>query len=293
MLSPKTLLIAAVCGLAACASQQGEALRPQLMARKATSLAEWKGGDAILREATKRMGIVLPNGDDAVGIPITIEVGGEVKERFEFVNDRSGGDRTKIGAAVPITKDGYFLTAKHNLGSGPPTVFLHDRSQQKLIKSVAVVVWQSGDDADLALLRTTHQIAEPFALADMADVSEGDRAGSTGWSGLGDGGVFDGMAAGRVRSLTRKQQRRPEVWSWWEVTHDAPIQPGDSGGPLIDERGRLIGIHSGGKVGAIAIYESKPEGAPLRGFRAISNLPDGEWLMEVIERDCGEASLRR
>ena len=282
---------AAVCAVIGCASQQGEALRPQLKARKATSVAEWEGGEARLRDATMRMGIILPDGADATGFPIKLRAPGEEqKESFEFIKDGGAGDRTRIGAGVPITADGYFLTAKHCLGARTPAVFLYDRKTEKVIKSVAQVVWTSDDEADLALLRTSHRISEPFDLADVQTASKGDRVGATGWSGLGEGGVFDGMGAGRIRAI---EERRNRGRVWYEVEHDAPIHPGDSGGPLIDARGRLVGIHSGGKVGAISIYRPKPEGAPLRGFQAISNLPDASWLMGEIEADRGRAAASR
>jgi S1-C subfamily serine protease len=150
---------------------------------------------------------------------------------------------------------------------------------------LAQVVWTSGDAADLALLRTSHRISAPFDLADIDAIGDGDPVGATGWSGLSEGGAFDGMAAGKIGSISRRRARGADTFRWQRVEHDVPLQPGDSGGPLIDARGQLVGINSGGKVGAIAIYEPKPEGAPLRGFKAISNLPDREWMMRRIEQD--------
>jgi S1-C subfamily serine protease len=258
------------------------------MARKASSVAEWEGAEAKLRQATERIGIMLPDGADAFGVPIQIQQdGGDRKENHAFFGD--GKDGTHIGAAVPITKDGYFLTAKHCLGDAP-AVFIHDRAKGKLVKSMARVVWTSSDEADLALLRTSHRIDEPFELAGFDQIAKEDRVGATGWSGLVEGGSYDGMAAGRVRSVSVHPPLESDAFGWAEVEHDAPIQGGDSGGPLIDSRGRLVGIHSGGKVGAIAIYQPKPEGAPLRGFRASSHLPDRAWVVRRIEEDKG---LRR
>ncbi len=293
--SPLAVVVACVAWVTgACARHQADALRPQLMARKASSVAEWAGGEAVLREATARVGVLLPDGADAVGFAVQVLREGEPPvETFEFANLGGGRGRTKISAAVPVTEDGYFLTARHCLGDGVPAVFLRAPGGRRLEKSPARVVWISGEEADLALLHTGHRPAEPFAIGTPAALAAGDRLGASGWSGLGGGGgLFDGIAAGRVRSVTREGGGDGDGPVWWRVVHDAPIQPGDSGGPLLDREGRLVGIHSGGRVGALAIYERKPEGAPLRGFEAMSHLPEPGWLARVIADDRSRAGGR-
>lgn len=152
-----------------------------------------------------------------------------------FASSQAPGDADG-GSATPIAQDGYFLTADHVLsGLKGRNVFLIYGQGGRMAPAKARVVWRSVT-ADLALLHIPaktpyyYQWTPPDRwLAEGNSVIHGGI--STGFKS-GDGKL--GTALGPENALTRN--RRFKI--------DIPLQPGDSGGPVVDAYGRLIGINS-------------------------------------------------
>lgn len=152
-----------------------------------------------------------------------------------FASSQAPGDADG-GSAAPISPDGYFLTADHVLARmGGRNVFLIYGQGGRLAPSRARVVWRSAS-SDLALLHIP--VKTPYYYRwTPADqwLSAGTR--------LIHGGIATGFKSGDGRlgnSLAPEGiftgSRRFKI--------DIPLQPGDSGGPVLDSYGRLIGINS-------------------------------------------------
>ncbi len=152
-----------------------------------------------------------------------------------FASSQAPGDADG-GSATPISQDGYFLTADHVLSSlNGRNVFLIYRQGGRMAPAKARVVWRSGT-ADLALLHIP--IKTPYYYKWTPPdrwLAEGNRVIhggiSTGFKS-GDGRL--GTALAPENAFTRN--RRFKI--------DIPLQPGDSGGPVVDAYGRLVGINS-------------------------------------------------
>lgn len=152
-----------------------------------------------------------------------------------FSTSQAPGDADG-GSAAPITPDGYFLTADHVLSRmAGRNVFLIYGQGGRLTPAKARVVWRSESD-DIALLHIPaktpyyYQWTPPDRwLPSGSRVIHGGI--STGFKS-GDGKLGTGLAPEGV--FTRN--RRFKI--------DIPLQPGDSGGPVVDAYGRLIGINS-------------------------------------------------
>ncbi len=140
------------------------------------------------------------------------------------------------GSAAPITDDGYFLTADHVLArSDRKNVFIIYGSGGKVTTSKARIVWRSASE-DLALLHI------PGKTPYYYHWTPADQ-----WLNPGHGIIHGGMATGfrsspgRLRTALSPEGRftgnRP-------FKIDIPLQPGDSGGPVVDAFGKLIGINS-------------------------------------------------
>jgi putative serine protease PepD len=161
------------------------------------------------------------------------ELGSWVNQKFSINNAPSDADG---GSAAPITEDGYFLTADHVLAKSPRrNVFIIYGRAGCIVTDKARIVWRSSAD-DLALLHIEHKT--PY----FYNWTPSDR-----WLSPGHGLIHGGMATGfksppgKLRTALSPEGNftgnRP-------FKIDIPLQPGDSGGPIVDARGGLIGINS-------------------------------------------------
>jgi serine protease Do len=134
------------------------------------------------------------------------------------------------GSGVIVAADGLILTAAHvATGVGKDlTVILEDGRKFKAI-SLGVVA-----DCDAAMVRITEKGEFPFIEIDRNDST---RLGDWVFA-LGHSGGFDKERGSVVRigRLVRMAENT--------VQSDCTLIGGDSGGPLFDLQGRLIGIHS-------------------------------------------------
>lgn len=134
------------------------------------------------------------------------------------------------GSGVIVSEDGLVLTAAHvSTGVNKDlTVILEDGRKFKAV-SLGVVA-----DCDAAMIRITEKGKFPFVTVDRDDSS---RLGDWVFS-LGHSGGFD-KERGSVVRLGRLVRMAEST-----IQSDCMLIGGDSGGPLFDLQGRLIGIHS-------------------------------------------------
>jgi len=93
-----------------------------------------------------------------------------------------------------------------------------------------------GDSAnDIALLKVDVE-AMPIPIAPYADVSKGDEVFTLGYPLIQIQGQEQKATFGRVNALSGIQ----DDIRFLQI--DVPVQPGNSGGPLIDKRGTVIGV---------------------------------------------------
>jgi serine protease Do len=134
------------------------------------------------------------------------------------------------GTGVIVSADGLVLTAAH-VATGVKkkvTVILEDGTRLKA-ETLGLVA-----DKDAAMLRITEPRTYPFVEIDRAETTKlGD------WIfALGHSGGFD-MERGSVVRLGRLVRIANATYQ-----SDCMLIGGDSGGPLFDMSGRLVGIHS-------------------------------------------------
>lgn len=156
-------------------------------------------------------------------------------EERSFSRQLFGGGMTPTdqGSGVVVDQDGYVLTNRHViLGGEVITVTLSDGRQ--LPASIV------GSDAltDLALLK--------IEASDLLPIPWGDsdlcKVGAPVWAvgspfGL-DRTITFGILSGKHRMVRASTQYQDFMQS------DVAVNPGNSGGPLVNARGRLIGINT-------------------------------------------------
>jgi serine protease Do len=139
-------------------------------------------------------------------------------------------DGTASGSGVVISSDGLVLTAGHvGEWASHPVTFTFPDGRTAKGKTLGV-----NDDSDTGLMRITDPGPWPHvSVGDLKNARLGD------WTlALGHPGGFDAKRSLVVR-LGRIIRLMPGV-----VQTDCTIFPGDSGGPLFDMYGRVIGIHT-------------------------------------------------
>jgi S1-C subfamily serine protease len=179
------------------------------------------------------------------------------------------------GSGFVVTGSGYILTSAHvvtdTVGSSDAkearSVFVGFKNGDRV--KATIVGWDVYDD--VALLRvdpSAHRLA-PVPLGDSSAVRAGDPVAAMG-SPFGN---EDSIAVGVVSAIHRSIASLTSSYKVVDaIQTDAPITHGNSGGPLFDGRGRVIGINaqirseSGGAEGvgfAIPINAAKRSMAQL------------------------------
>lgn len=138
------------------------------------------------------------------------------------------------GSGVIISPEGLILTAAHVTGGVGKEInaILADGRKVKC-ESLGL-----SSDTDCAMAKITDKGPFPFVPVDKQDLTKlGDWVFSLGHSGGYDKERGAGVRLGRLVKMADST-----------VQSDCALIGGDSGGPLFDMNGRLIGIHS--RVGA-------------------------------------------
>ncbi len=255
-----------------------------LRERREPSLAELERSEPergrAIRKAVSRTGLLLEHAK--VGSVSGSLTEHEMKFEVSWKNEAKGA----LSAAVPITRDGYFLTAAHCVNMESLTLVAFD-AKRRLVNLPARVVWK-GEEADLALVHAEMRPLEPFRVADGSVLTAGTRVVIAGWSGAIKN-TAPPLAAGRVRQVSR-WRRTASGAVWCEVEHDAPLNQGDSGGPLLTLDGGLVGINSqlgfefGGMWRAL-LGIAGPLDQPFAGYNGLAVCPESGWVMGMVEAD--------
>jgi S1-C subfamily serine protease len=140
------------------------------------------------------------------------------------------------GSATPVSPDGYFLTADHVLermeGRG---IYVIYGGGGPLTPHRARVVWRS-KGADLALLRIDVKTPLYYQFTHPRR-----------WLPIGTPVVHGGIATGFNSDPGKLGTSLPPSTGFRRTRKfkiDIPLQPGDSGGPVVDAHGGLVGINS-------------------------------------------------
>ena len=149
--------------------------------------------------------------------------------------DEAERARGGAGSGVVVTPDGYLLTNEHVVQkvSQARVTFVDGRS-------VPAVVAGRDPATDLAVLRA-QAAALPYAqLAGGARLRAGQLVVAVG----NPFGFESTVSAGVVSALGRSLRSRHGRLIEGVVQHSAALNPGNSGGPLVDARGRVAGINT-------------------------------------------------
>jgi len=200
-----------------------------------------------------------------------------------FGGPRSMPDQQASGSGVIMTADGYIITNNHVIdGASDINVTLSNR------KSYKGTVIGTDPNTDLAVIKIDASNLPYMVMGNSDDVKLGQWVLAVGYPLNLDVTVTAGIVSAKARSIgINKSQSAIESF----IQTDAAVNPGNSGGALINTNGELIGINSaiasptGSYAGysyAIPVNIVKKAvndlikfGAVQRGYIGVNYLPDG------------------
>jgi serine protease Do len=178
--------------------------------------------------------------------PAVVTIVGTIPGQMTFFGQT--GDQTVSGSGFFISDKGYILTNNHVVeGTKEVSIVLSDGSEEK-----ATIV---GADpySDIAILKTEGKVPAVVALGNSDLLNSGESVIAIG-SPLGDfkNTVTVGVVSATGRSIDTGQGYQIEGL----IQTDAAINQGNSGGPLVNLAGEVIGVNNmivrGSGSGAIA-----------------------------------------
>ena len=169
----------------------------------------------------------------------TTEIIEEVRSAVVGIEAKSSYG-TSIGSGVAIAEDGYILTNAHVVsGAKSLKVYFAD----KTFSSAEIMLIKSG--LDIAIIKT--DINLPYLdTAPLSDVHVGENVIAIGTpiSLTFKHTVTKGIVSALGRTLEVQDIGGYTTYMQNLIQHDASINAGNSGGPLINESGKLIGINT-------------------------------------------------
>jgi serine protease Do len=205
---------------------------------------------AVSDKANLVSSIAKTVGESVVSVSVTSQASGVSNPYAMFFGD-GGGSQTQesAGTGIILTSDGLILTNRHVVPSGTTKVSV-TLSDGTVLDDVQVVGRTgSSDSLDIAFLkvgdRKGHAL-KPAVIGDSAKMQVGDSVVAIG-NALGQfqNTVTSGIISGYGRSVQAGDGSGSSSENLDDLFQtDAAINEGNSGGPLVNVNGEVIGINT-------------------------------------------------
>lgn len=150
----------------------------------------------------------------------------------------SGGQQGGLGSGIVLDKDGHILTNYHVVkGFDTVSVTFSDGT----MASAKVVGTDPGNDTAVVKTDADASVLKPATLGDSSQVKVGQAVAAIGNPFGLDGTFTTGVISGLERTLPSSSDGRPIRGL---LQADAAVNPGNSGGALINIKGEVIGINT-------------------------------------------------
>jgi serine protease Do len=172
---------------------------------------------------------------------------------------RAGRVPAGAGSGIVLTPDGFLLTSAHVV-AGPGR---QGRAAFVDGRELAFTVVGSDPLSDLAVLRADGADLAPAVLGDAEELRVGQLVVAIGNPHGFAGSVTAGVVSALGRSLPARAGRTVRVIDN-VIQTDAALNPGNSGGALVDSRGRVVGVNTA--VAGVGLGLAVPINAATRSI---------------------------
>jgi S1-C subfamily serine protease len=152
-----------------------------------------------------------------------------------------GTNETTIGTGFYVSDDGYLITNEHVVNSCNKVTVVGAAEE----KIPARLVRASKSD-DLALLKADIKPRAAAVFQESARINQGSTVVAYGYPLMGLLASTGNVSTGLVTALSGLDDNPRQM----QIS--APVQPGNSGGPLVDAKGAIVGVVVA-KLNAIAV----------------------------------------
>jgi S1-C subfamily serine protease len=222
--------------------------------------------------------------DSVVGITSSVTTEGGNYFGFDFGPQESGG----VGTGMIVDARGYILTNSHVVLDGQldkMEILLSDGSTIE-----GKLLWNDSS-IDLAIIKieAAGKTLRPVELGDSDKVRIGQYVAAIG-NPLGldfNGSITQGVVSGLGRSITASDGTKATTMEGL-IQVDAAINSGNSGGPLLDKEGKVIGVNT-----AMAQAEGMGFAIPINTARPIIDkvIETGSFERVYMGVSAADASL--
>jgi serine protease Do len=177
-------------------------------------------------------------------VQVVVTSYGPVDQNDRTATDLVIGRRRSTGSGVVVDPDGYIITNAHVVNNARRVEVILPGSTERVgspgqgrAHTVDASVVGVAREIDLALLKVSDSSLPALSLADYDAVHQGELVFAFG----SPEGLRNSVTMGIVSSTARQPDPdNPMVY----VQTDAPINHGNSGGPLVNVKGELVGINT-------------------------------------------------
>lgn len=151
----------------------------------------------------------------------------------------SGRGGTSVGSGFVVAREGYVITNDHVIAgsSGRATVVFNDGS------TASASVVGRDPESDIAVIKVSRDNLVPVAFGDSDRIAVGDPVLAFGTPLALANTVTAGIISAVDRTI-RAGEPGGQVRYYAAIQTDAAVNQGNSGGPLVDGAGRVIGVNS-------------------------------------------------
>jgi serine protease Do len=161
------------------------------------------------------------------------------------------------GSGVVITPDGFLLTSAHVVGRGSSRI----RASFTDGRELGLRLVGADPLSDLAVLRADDEAPAAATLGDAAALRTGQLVVAIGNPHGFESSVTAGVVSGMGRSLPTRAGATARVIDD-VIQTDAALNPGNSGGALVNGQGRVVGINTA--VAGVGLGLAVPVNATTR-----------------------------
>jgi putative serine protease PepD len=169
------------------------------------------------------------------------------------------------GTGIVLNDKGLILTNDHVI-SGASSLTVAAKGSSSLARTATLVGEEANEDLALIKVDPSGLGLKPLTLASSKSVQVGDAVYAIG----NPYGLDETLTRGIVSALGRSISAPNGAKIAGAIQTDAALNPGNSGGPLLDDQGQVIGVNSQIASEAASVSGSQP-GSTGVGFAVSSD----------------------